>query len=389
MFFGWNRVSKGFHLFSTWMVAIGSNLSALWILVANGWMQYPVGMAFNPETARFEMENFWQVLFSPTAIGKFTHATSSGFLLGSLFVVSISAWFLLKKRHTDMAKKSMVVASVFGLLASAFVIFTGDEAAYTSARVQPMKLAAMEGLYKGETNAGLVMLGILDPTHLPGEDDDPFLFDVKIPGVLTLLANRELGTFVPGVDDIVYGNEALGIMSTRDKINQGRAAIKALGEFKNALNEAQARVALNEFNKYKEFLGYGYLTSPEQAVPPVGLTFYSFHIMVMLGFLFPVIFLGVLFFLFRKTLEKQTWFLRVAVLSLPLGYVAQETGWIVAEVGRQPWAIQGLLPVGVAISDLTTGTVQLTFFMFLTLFTVLLIAGIRIMTRQIALGPEE
>ena len=137
MFFGWNRVSKGFHLFSTWMVAIGSNLSALWILVANGWMQYPVGMAFNPETARFEMENFWQVLFSPTAIGKFTHATSSGFLLGSLFVVSISAWFLLKKRHTDMAKKSMVVASVFGLLASAFVIFTGDEAAYTSARVQP------------------------------------------------------------------------------------------------------------------------------------------------------------------------------------------------------------------------------------------------------------
>jgi cytochrome d ubiquinol oxidase subunit I len=389
MFFGWNRVSKGFHLFSTWMVAIGSNLSALWILVANGWMQYPVGMAFNPETARFEMENFWQVLFSPTAIGKFTHATSSGFLLGSLFVVSISAWFLLKKRHTDMAKKSMVVASVFGLLASAFVIFTGDEAAYTSARVQPMKLAAMEGLYKGETNAGLVMLGILDPTHLPGEDDDPFLFDVKIPGVLTLLANRELGTFVPGVDDIVYGNEALGIMSTRDKINQGRAAIKALGEFKNALNEAQARVALNEFNKYKEFLGYGYLTSPEQAVPPVGLTFYSFHIMVMLGFLFPVIFLGVLFFLFRKTLEKQTWFLRVAVLSLLLGYVAQETGWIVAEVGRQPWAIQGLLPVGVAISDLTTGTVQLTFFMFLTLFTVLLIAGIRIMTRQIALGPEE
>ena len=389
MFFGWNRVSKGFHLFSTWMVAIGSNLSALWILVANGWMQYPVGMVFNPETARFEMENFWQVLFSPTAIGKFTHATSSGFLLGSLFVVSISAWFLLKKRHTDMAKKSMAVASVFGLLASAFVIFTGDEAAYTSARVQPMKLAAMEGLYKGETNAGLVMLGILDPSHMPGEDDDPFLFDIKIPGVLTLLANREMGTFVPGVDDIVYGNESQGIMSTGDKINQGRAAIRALDDFKKADNAAQAQVALNEFNKYKEFLGYGHLTSPEQAVPPVGLTFYSFHIMVMLGFLFPVIFLGVLFFLFKKTLEKQTWFLRFTVLSLLLGYVAQETGWIVAEVGRQPWAIQGLLPVGVAISDLTTGTIQLTFFMFLTLFTVLLIAGIRIMTRQIALGPEE
>jgi cytochrome d ubiquinol oxidase subunit I len=389
MFFGWNRVSKGFHLFSTWMVAVGSNLSALWILVANGWMQYPVGMAFNPQTARFEMENFWEVLFSPTAIGKFTHATSSGFLLGGLFVVCVSSWFLLKKRHTDMAKKSMAVASVFGLLASIFVIFTGDEAAYTSARVQPMKLAAMEGLYKGETNAGLIMLGILDPSHMPGEDDDPFLFDIKIPGVLSLLANRQLDTFVPGVDDLVYGNDAQGIMSTADKISQGRTAIKALTAFKQATNQDDAQAALNTFNRHKEFLGYGYLTSPEQAVPPVGLTFYSFHIMVMLGFLFPLIFLGVLFFLFKGTLENQTWFLRFAVLSLFLGYLAQETGWIVAEVGRQPWAIQGLLPVGVAISDLTTATVQLTFFMFLTLFTVLLIAGIRIMTRQIALGPEE
>ena len=389
MFFGWNRVSQKFHLLSTWMVAIGSNLSALWILVANGWMQYPVGMAFNPETARFEMQNFWEVLFSPTAIGKFTHVTSSGFLLGSLFVLCVSSWFLLKKKHLDLAKKSIVVASVFGLLASIFVIFTGDEAAYTSARVQPMKLAAMEGLYKGETNAGLVMVGVLDPAHKPGDDTNPFLFDIKVPGVLTLLANRQLDTFVPGIDDIIYGNPEQGIMSTADKISQGQAAIAALTRFKNAPTKDDAMAALSEFNHYKEFLGYGYLTSPEQAVPPVGLTFYSFHIMVMLGFLFPLIFLLALFFTVKKTLEKQTWFLALGVLSLFMGYAAQETGWIVAEVGRQPWAIQGLLPVGVAISDLNTPTIQITFFMFLTLFTVLLIAGIRIMTRQIALGPEE
>lgn len=389
MFFGWDRVSQKFHLLSTWMVAIGSNLSALWILVANGWMQYPVGMAFNPETARFEMQNFWEVLFSPTAIGKFTHVTSSGFLLGSLFVLCVSSWFLLKKKHLDLAKKSIVVASVFGLLASVFVIITGDEAAYTSARVQPMKLAAMEGLYKGETNAGLIMLGVLDPTHKPGEDSDPFLFDIKAPGVLTLLANRQWDTFVPGIDDIVYGNPEQGIMSTADKISQGQAAIAALTRFKNAPTTEDAQAALNEFNHYKEFLGYGYLTSPEQAVPPVGLTFYSFHIMVMLGFLFPLIFMLALFFTVKKTLEKQTWFLGLGVLSLFMGYAAQETGWIVAEVGRQPWAIQGLLPVGVAISDLNTPTIQLTFFMFLVLFTVLLVAGIRIMTKQIALGPEE
>ncbi len=389
MFFGWNRVSRRFHLVSTWMVAIGSNLSALWILVANGWMQYPVGMAFNPATARFEMQNFWEVLFSPTAIGKFTHATSSGFLLGSLFVVCVSAWFLLRKQHVDVAKKSMAVASVFGLLASVFVIITGDEAAYTTARVQPMKLAAMEGLYKGETNAGLVMLGMLNPSHKPGQDTSPFFVDIKIPGLLSLLANRELGTFVPGVDDIVYGNKEQGIMSTAEKIKQGKAAIKALTAFKQAGDKEAAQAALNIFTRHKAFLGYGYLTSPEQAVPPVGLTFYSFHIMVMLGTLFPVIFLGILFFLFKNNLEQQTWFLRFAVSSLFLGYLAQETGWIVAEVGRQPWAIQGLLPVGVAISDLTTTTVQVTFFMFLILFTVLLIAGTRIMTRQIALGPEE
>lgn len=149
MFFGWNRVSKRFHLFSTWMVAVGSNLSALWILVANGWMQYPVGMKFNPESARFEMENFFEVLLSPVAIGKFTHATSSSFQLACLFVVGVSSWFLLRRRHQEMAKRSIIVASIFGLFASGFVAFTGDESAHSVGQVQPMKLAAMEGLYDG------------------------------------------------------------------------------------------------------------------------------------------------------------------------------------------------------------------------------------------------
>jgi len=181
MLFGWERVSKKTHLFSTWMVAVGSNLSALWILVANGWMQYPVGMDFNPEMARFEMANFWEVLFSPVAISKFTHATSSSFQLASLFVVGVSAWFLLKKRHRDMAKKSIIVASVFGIFASALVIFTGDEAAYTNARVQPMKLAAFEGLYDGESGAGLVAAGIINSQKKAGDNQDPFLFEVKLP----------------------------------------------------------------------------------------------------------------------------------------------------------------------------------------------------------------
>ena len=215
MFFGWNRVSKGFHCFSTWMVAIGSNLSAVWILVANGWMQNPVGMVFNPDIARFEMENFAAVVFNPIAVSKFTHTSSSGFMMASAFVVTVSSWYLLRGKHLQMAKKSIIVASVFGLVASVFVGFTGDEAAYEVAQKQPMKLAAMEGLYTGEHGAGLVAFGIINDTKVPGDVQDAFLLDMKIPGLLSLLANREFGSFVPGIDDLVYGNEKEGIMGVK------------------------------------------------------------------------------------------------------------------------------------------------------------------------------
>lgn len=391
MFFGWQRVSKGFHLFSTWMVAIGSNLSALWILVANAWMQYPVGMAFNPETARFEMENFWAVLFSPVAMSKFTHATSSGFVLASLFVLAVSSWYLLKGRHVEMAKRSIVVASVFGLLASVYVAFTGDEAAFEDAQHQPMKLAAYEGLYKGETNAGLVALGMINGDKKPGDSQSPFLFEVKVPGLLSLLANREPGSFVPGIDDLVYGNPEHKVMGVAEKMKIGQQAVADLAAFKQARkdkNDAVAAQALTRFNVNKEFLGYGYLSSPEEAVPPVSTSFYSFHIMVILGSLFPVIFLAFLFFTLKGKIAEQRWLLPIGVLSFFLGHVAQQMGWVVAEVGRQPWAIQGLMPVKVATTNLAVSNVQATFFMFLAIFTLLLIAEIKIMMKQISIGPE-
>ncbi|HKI80090.1 MAG TPA: cytochrome ubiquinol oxidase subunit I, partial [Pseudodesulfovibrio sp.] len=205
MFFGWERVSKKFHLFSTWMVAVGSNLSALWILIANGWMQHPVGMAFNPDKARFEMQNVWDIFLSPVAISKFVHATSSSFIVAALFVVGVSAVFLLQNRHTKAAKRSMAVAAVFGLVASVFVIFNGDESAYSVAQRQPMKLAAMEGLYHGEGPAPIVAFGMINPAKKPGDNQPAFLAAVKIPGVLSLLANRQAGSFVPGIDDLAFG----------------------------------------------------------------------------------------------------------------------------------------------------------------------------------------
>lgn len=391
MFFGWERVSKKAHLFATWMVALGSNLSALWILVANGWMQHPVGMIFNPEKARFEMQNFWEVLLSPVAISKFTHATSSSFQVASLFVLAVSSWFLLKGRHAEIAKKSIMVAALFGLLSSVLVAITGDEAAYANARNQPMKLAAFEGLYDGEEGAGLVVLGILNPEKRPGDDASPFLHEIKIPGLLSLLANRDPGSFVPGINDLVYGNREHGIMGIDRKIEKGKIAVELLRQYKTAKkerSETRAKNALANFKNYEEYLGYGYLQNPEEAVPPVGLTFYSFHIMVALGALFPVLFLLFLYHTYRDTLAEKKWLLRFGIFSVLLGYMASQAGWIVAEVGRQPWAIQDILPVSVARSNLSTGTVQTTFFLFLFLFTILLLAEVRIMLKQIQIGPE-
>mgnify|MGYP003995931163 CR=1 FL=1 len=390
MFFGWHRVSKGFHLFSTWMVAIGSNLSAVWILVANGWMQNPVGMIFNPETARFEMNSFSEVVFNPVTVSKFVHTSSSGFLFASLFVLTISCWYLIKGRHIQMAKKSIVVASVFGLLSSSFVAFTGDESAYEVAQKQPMKLAAIEGLYKGQTKAP-IEAGILNHDKKPGDDQDPFIVKVKIPFLLSLLANRSLNSFVPGIDDLVYGNKEQNIEGVASKINKGKAAINDLALFKQARkekNSQKADLALADFRKNQEYMGYGYLNTPEEAVPPVAIPYYAFHIMVTLGSFFPVLFAVFLFYAVKGSLTQQKWLLPIGLISGLLGLIAQQSGWVVAEVGRQPWAINGLLPVKMATTNLSAVNVQITFFMFLGLFTILLAAEITIMLKQISIGPE-
>ena len=234
MFFGWDRVSKRFHLFSTWMVAVGANLSALWILIANGWMQFPVGMAFDPDQARFEMQNIWDVILSPVALSKFVHATSSSFIVAALFVVGISAVFLLQGRHQQAAKRSMAVAAVFGLLASIFVAVNGDESAYSVAQRQPMKLAAMEGLYQGEASAPLVAFGMINPAKKAGDTQPGFLAAIKIPGLLSLLANRQAGSFVPGIDDLVFGNQAWKITGAEERIASGKIAVAALADYKQA-----------------------------------------------------------------------------------------------------------------------------------------------------------
>lgn len=390
MFFGWNKVSKKMHLLSTWLVAFGSNLSALWILVANGWMQHPVGMEFNVDTARFEMEKFFDVLFNPNAVSKFLHTIGSGYVMGSLFVVGISAWYLLKKREVLFAKRSIIVAASFGLITSIFLVFTGDESAYQVAQQQPTKLAAMEGLYDGEKRAGIVAIGQLNTKKEIGDDKEEFLWSLEVPYALSFLGFRNIDAFVPGINDLVYGNQKHDIIPAQKKIDEGKIAINALKEYKEMqkVDEAKALQAESLFREHQKYFGYGYLDDPKEIIPPIGITFYSFHIMVALGSLFVALFFFMLYYSMIGKIDSKKWLLRGAVLCIPLGYVAGEAGWVVAEVGRQPWAIQGMLPVGMSASSIDEVSVMITMGLFALIFTGLLIAEIKIMLNQIKIGPQ-
>lgn len=395
MFFGWEKVSKKAHLAATWLTVTGATLSAWWILVANAWMQYPVGMYFNPDTVRNEMDNFWDVAFSPVAIDKFTHTVLSAWVLGGVFVIGISCWFLLKRKNTDFALSSIKVSAVFGLVSSVLLVFSGHSSAYQVAHVQPMKLAAMEGLYEGGNGIGLVGIGVLKPEYNYTDTADPFIFEIKLPKMLSYLAMSDFDAYVPGIKNIIEGGYATPegeiALSAEEKIEKGKTAIRALADFRQAKkdgNQQQMDESESTLQENFPYFGYGYIAEPDDLIPHVGLTFYFFHIMVLLSAYFILLFLVALFLGKKRKLSQTRWFQWVGLWSIVLAYLASQAGWIVAEVGRQPWAIQNILPTSASISKLQTSSVQTTFFLFLILFTVLLIAEIGIMVKAIKKGPE-
>ena len=400
MFFGWNKVSKKFHLASTWLVAIGANLSALWILVANAWMENPVGMVFNPDTARNEMNSFREVVFNPVAIDKFLHTVTSGFVLASVFVVGISAWFLIRKREQELARKSILIAGIFGLVSGLAVALTGDSSARTLAQVQPVKFAAMEALYEGKTDAGLTVIGALtDSGERIGEKKvHDMKLKIEIPKLLSIMTTGKGEGYVPGLRDLIDGNPERGILSVSEMMERGRYARQVLIDYKMAkeLGDTESMASLaakfeeKDFTEnYFRYFGYSYFDHPWQVIPSVPVTFYAFRVMVGLGFFFILLFVLAIWFHRRKTLERNPWFLWIALFSIPLAYLASELGWIVTEMGRQPWIIQNLMPVHVAVSNISAGAVQTTFWLFAVLFTALLIAEISIMVRQIKTGPKH
>lgn len=399
MFFGWKKVSPRFHLAATWLTGIGASLSALWILVANGWMQYPVGMEFDPAQMRNVMDNFWAVAFSPVAIHKFFHAVFSGWALAGVFVIGVSCWFLLKKRNEAMAIRSIKVGGTIGLAGMLLTLWTGDSSALDVARVQPMKLAAMEGLYEGKCGQEIVAFGILNPEKTPDNDADPYLFDISLPKGLSFLATHDFNAFVPGINDLINGIEltpegdTIRHESYAERIEIGRRAHEALRRFDAASakgDTAAMALAAADLKADYRFFGYGYLDNPSQAVPPVALTFYSFHTMVILGGYLLLFFAVVLWAVWRR----RSWLsnkiiLWAGMLTIPIVYVCSQAGWVTAEVGRQPWIIQDIMPVQAAISDIPVSTVMLTFWLFAAMFTAFLAAEVGIMLRQIAKGSKS
>ena len=392
-FFGWDKLSKVGHLMTTWAVAIGSNFSALWILIANGWMQNPVGAAFNPQTMRMEVTDFFAVITNPVAQAKFVHTVSAGYVTASVFVLGVSAWYLLKGRHVQLAKRSMTVAASFGLAAALSVVVLGDESGYLSTEHQKMKLAAIEAMWKTEpAPAAFTAFGFPDQkareTH----------YAVHIPAVMGLIGTRSLDTVIPGIEELVQKAE--------QRIRDGILAYDALQTIRAAGSDAaippEARAA---FEEHGNEMGYAlllkrYVDDPRQAtpeqisqaawdtVPPVAPLYWSFRLMVGIG-MFLILLTGTFFVLSaRRQLDTRRWLLKVAVWSMPLPWLAVEAGWIVSELGRQPWVIEGVLPTAAAVSSLGASTVLMTIAGFVLIYTVLLVIEVKLMLKAIRKGPD-
>ncbi len=376
MFFGWEKVSTRFHLAATWLTGIGAAISAVWILIANSWMQNPVGMEFNPDTVRHEMVDFWALVFNPIAISKFFHSVFSGWMTGAIFVIGISCWYLLKRRETRFALASIRVAAIIGIIGTFAVMLSGDSSGIQAAKYQPMKLAAAEGLEDGGTAVPLSIV--------PG---------VEIPGMLSFLATHDIDGYVPGINNLLDGYttpDGVRHLSADEKIERGKTALKAFGDYRalkdsNPEAAAAARATLDE---NIEYFGYGYIDSKSELIPPVTLIYWAFRVMVGIGGFLLLLMAAVLLFERKGKLQKMRWLQWAALLSIPLVYLAGEAGWVVAEVGRQPWVIEGLLPVKAAISSVSVGAVQTTFWLFVAIFTLFLVIEMRIMFKAIIQGPN-
>lgn len=388
-FFGWNRLSKGGHLAATFLMALGSNLSALWILVANAWMQYPVGSEFNYTTMRMEMTNFWEVVTSPWAQAKFMHTINAGYMTGAMFVVAISAWYLIKGRDIGFAKRSLRLGAFFGLVATVMTLHMGDESGYLVTQNQPTKIASMEAVWEThEAPAPLSMFAITDQQARKNT------FEISIPWLMGLMGTRSLSQEIVGINPLVE--------KAAERIVNGQRAVTLLEALRKDTGNAALR---QQFDEVKADLGYGLLlkrfgndvskATPEQireaalsTVPQVVPMYWSFRAMVGAGMASILVFLLASFFSLKGTITNYPKMLWAFVAALPLPWVACEMGWFVAEYGRQPWTIYEVLPVHLSVSSLTAGDLIGSILGFVLLYTALLVVEMWLMVRFAKLGPS-
>jgi cytochrome d ubiquinol oxidase subunit I len=385
--FGWDRLSKRQHLCVTWLTALGANLSALWILIANGWMQNPTGAFFNPDTMRMELTSIKEVIFNEVAQAKFVHTVSAGYVTGAIFVMAVSAWYLLNHRNIDLAKRSLAVAASFGLASALSVVVLGDESGYSTTLNQKAKLAAIEAMWETEpAPAGFTVFGIPDQTNHVTH------YEVKIPYVLGIIATRTLTETLPGIKDLIKNAE--------NRIKTGLKTYTALDTLRSDRSNQQARDAVKE--GYKD-LGYALLlkryrqdilnATPEEiskaaqdVIPSVAPLYWSFRIMVGLGLFFIFLF-GSAFYMISIRRQISPWLLKLAFFSLPTPWIAAELGWFVAEYGRQPWAIEGILPTFLGVSSVSLTQILLSLSGFVIFYTALLVIDVMLMIKYIRLGP--
>ncbi|MCM2293072.1 cytochrome ubiquinol oxidase subunit I [Allorhizobium sp. BGMRC 0089] len=389
-FFGWDKLSKRAHLVVAWLVAIGTNFSALWILIANGWMQNPVGAQFNPMTMRMEMTSFYDVVFNEVAQAKFVHTVSAGYVTASVFVLGVSAWYLLKGRHVELARRSLAVAASFGLASALSVVVLGDESGYNVSHSQKMKMAAIEGMWTTEkAPAPFTMIGFPDQaareTH----------YAIHIPYVMGLIGTRSLTKEIPGIDKLVA--------QAQDRIRSGLIAYDALMTIRENKGNVPAAVT-SKFEAHSGDLGFAlllkrYVDDPRQAtpeqiamaandtVPTVWPLFWAFRIMAGLGFAFIAV-LAIFFYQTSfKKMQYPRFMLKLAVLIIPAPWIAAELGWFVAEFGRQPWTVDGVLPTALSASSLSVTDLALTLAGFVLFYTVLFIIEMGLMIKYIRKGP--
>ena len=386
-FYGWNRLSRVGHLVVTWLVALGANFSALWILIANGWMQNPVGAKFNPATLRMELTSFYELMFNPVAQAKFVHTVSAGYVCGSMFVLAVSAFYLLRGRHVAFARRSMTVAASFGLASALSVVVLGDESGYTTTLDQKMKLAAIEAMWQTEpAPAAFTVFGI------PDREARVTRYKLEVPWLLGLIATRSFDLPVEGIDELVRRGA--------ERIRSGIIAYKALEILRRKPGDAAASA---DFAAHVGDLGYALLLkrytptvgaaddnavrhAADDLVPDVPVLFWTFRVMAGLGFYF-IAFFAVAFYLASVRRLEKRWFLRAALWSLPLPWIAIELGWIVAEYGRQPWAVEGVLPTYLGVSAVSLGSIIGSVVGFVVFYSALAVVDVVLMVRTIRAGP--